>query len=128
MKLRQAVLSLAAVATLGAAAPSFAQSDIGTYPPAAPPESLAPFNGPNTGTVIVAPGTTYSTSPGTTYSTTTPDARTSQSYVTNGSGTIVTPQGGMTPQERRDTAGTQDRATGVVTAPGYMGPHDAKGQ
>ena len=127
MKLRQIVVSLAAVSALAAAAPSFAQSDIGSYPPAPPPESLAPFNGPNTGTVIVAPGTTYSTQPGTTYSTTTPDAR-SQGYVTNGSGTIVTPQGGMTPQERRDTAGTHDRATGVVTAPGYMGPHDAKGQ
>jgi hypothetical protein len=41
---------------------------------------------------------------------------------------IVTEPGGMTPQESRDTAGQIDRATGQVTAPGYMGPRDAKGQ
>jgi hypothetical protein len=127
MKLRQIALSIAAASAIGAAAPSFAQSDIGTYPPAPPPESLSPFNSQNTdssttdsSTIVVVPPPSRDaiTSPGYTYN---PNDGTVN-------GAIVTEQGGMTPQERRDTAGTADRATGQVTAPGYMGPHDSKGQ
>ena len=34
----------------------------------------------------------------------------------------------MTEHERRNAAGQRDSVTGIVTAPGYMGPRDAKGQ
>ena len=44
-------------------------------------------------------------------------------------GYIVTNPGGMNPQERAATTpSTTDRATGQITAPGYMGPLNSKGQ
>ena len=126
MKLRQIALSIATASALAAAAPSFGQSDVGTSPSALPPLSepstsitTTPPTASPPDVVIVTPGTV----------TTTPDVVTAPGYVYDSNRTaIVTEQGGMTPQERRDTAGTADRATGAVTAPGYMGPHDSKGQ
>lgn len=120
MNLRQIALSIAAASAIGAAAPSFAQSDAATYPPATPPDSISPYTlPPSTGsssTVIVVPDA--APSPDLTYN--------SRTGLPNG--TIVTEPGGMTPQERRDTAGTADRTTGQITAPGYMGPRDSRGQ
>ena len=119
MKLRHIALSIAAASAIGAAATSYAQSDAATSPPAAPPDSISPYTLPSpqsSTTVIVVPDA--APSPDLTYN--------SRTGLPNG--TVVTEPGGMTPQERRDTAGTEDRATGQVTAPGYMGPRDSRGQ
>jgi len=119
MKLRQVAFSIAAVSAL-AAAPSFAQSVI-VEPDAAPATT---YVAPTTPDVVVVPA-----QPNVVIVPAAPDAVTSPGYVYDPSrNAIVTEQGGMTPQERRDTAGTADRATGAVTSPGYMGPHDSKGQ
>lgn len=123
MNLRQLALSIAVASAIGAAAPSFAQSDTATYPSASPPDSVSPYTLPSTPdsstTVIVVPDSSVApANPDLTYN--------SRTGLPNG--TIITEPGGMTPQERRDTEGTADRTTGQITAPGYMGPRDSRGQ
>ena len=134
MKLRSLAVSIGAVVTLAAAAPSFAGSDIGTYPLAPPPESLYPFNqfnqpptSPSTSAgqpVVVAPGSGYVTSGSTQAGT---------RIMTDGQGheIVVDSAYADAPGQRSQSAvpnSTVDRTTGVVTAPGYMGPRDTRGQ
>ena len=107
MKLRHVAISLAAAATLSV--PAFAQDVV--VVPVPPPDAVVP----NTSTVIVVPPTA------------TPDPP-SVVILDSRQRDIVTESGGMTPRERADTAGTQDLATGTLTAPGYQGPRSTKGQ
>jgi hypothetical protein len=134
MQLRSLAMSIGTVVTLAAAAPSFAGSDIGTYPPAPPPESLYPFNqynqpptSPSTSAgqpVVVAPGSGYVTSGNT-------QAGTRIMTDNQGHQIVVDSAYADAPGQRsrngvRDS--TVDRTIGVVTAPGYMGPRDTRGQ
>ena len=131
MRLRKLAMSIGAVLTLASAAPSFGGSDIGTYPPAPPPESLWPFNQPSTSgmptngrPVGVAPGAGYVT-PG--------NAPAGTRIMTDAYGHEIVVDSAYA-DERAQRSGsaprdsTIDRTTGVVTAPGYMGPRDATGQ
>jgi len=131
MKLRKLAMSIGAVVTLASAAPSFAGSDIGTYPPAPPPESLWPFNQPSTSATPAngqpvggAPVYPY-TGPG--------NAPAGTRIMTDAYGHEIVVDSAYAggPGQRSGSAlrdSTVDRTTGVVTAPGYMGPRDAKGQ
>ena len=134
MKLRSVAASIGAVVTLAAAAPSFAGSDIGTYPPAPPPESLYPFNQfnqPPTSPptlagqpVVVAPGSGNVTSGST-------QAGTRIMTDNQGHRIVVDSAYADTPGRGSGRAmpdSTVDRTIGVVTAPGYMGPRDTRGQ
>lgn len=107
MKLRQIAVSFAAAAALSA--PALAQNIV--VVPVPPPDAVAP----GTPTVVVV----------------TPPAATPDTpvviYDTRQRG-WVTDSGGMTEQERADTAGSADPVTGVITAPGYQGPRSTKGQ
>ena len=123
MKLRLIALSIAAASAMAAAATSYAQSTYTVTRPdgttttyVAPPATV--ITNPDGGATVVAPGSTV-VSPGYTYN--------AQEGVVNGY--IVTEPGGMNPQERAAaTPDSTDRATGQITAPGYMGPRDSKGQ
>ena len=130
MKLRSLALSIGTIVTLAAAAPSFAGSDIGTYPPAPPPESLYPFNQPSTSgstsagqPAVVAPGSGYVTSGST-------QAGTRIMTDNQGRQIVVDSAYSDVPGQRNGTLpnSTIDRTIGVVTAPGYMGPRDTRGQ
>jgi hypothetical protein len=81
------------------AAAAFA-SDVGVYPAVPPPTSLHPFDQPS---AVSQDGTTAAPAP------VRPDARNAPA-----------PRGRFDPPV--------DPVTGVVTAPGYMGPRAAKGQ
>jgi hypothetical protein len=109
MKLRYLASSIAAVAALSAG-PALAQ-DVGTYPPAPIPDSVVVVDPP--AVVVITPPTA--------------DPLASQADVAR-QRDILTEPGGMTPQERIDTAGQVDPATGTITAPGYHGPRSSKGQ
>jgi len=131
MNVRNLATSIGTVVTLAAAAPSFAGSDIGTYPPAPPPESLWPFNQPSTSPststgqpLVAAPGSGYVTSGST-------QAGTRIMTDSQGRQIVVDSAYADAPGQRSRSAmpdPTIDRTTGVITAPGYMGPRDASGQ
>jgi len=99
MKLPGIAHAIGAACVVFASACSFA-SDVGNYPPVAPPDSLYPFNQPSVpprsdAVVPPVPSRTIAREPA--------------------------------PHEKFSGASV-DRVTGVVTAPGYMGPRAAKGQ
>jgi len=110
MNARKLALSLAAASALAAALPAMAQD-----------------------VVIVAPEPVYSVpAPGAVVVTTPEGTTVTREVYVDQYGRrfertdMLTNE--MTEQERRDAAGQRDYATGIVTAPGYMGPRDAKGQ
>jgi len=111
MNARKLAVSLAAASALAAALPSMAQDVV-----IVAPEPVYSVPVPSTGLVVTSPETTV------TRETTYIDQYGRRFEVTE----MLTNE--MTEQERRDAAGQRDYATGIITAPGYMGPRDAKGQ
>ena len=109
MNARKLALSLAAASAFAVALPTSAQ-DVVIVAPAPQPVYPAPL--PGSAVVVTTPE----------------GAVVRQYHYLDDTNRRLDGIGGMTAHERNNAAGQQDYVTGVITAPGYMGPRDAKGQ